>query len=182
MTASSMAVAARWARRVTAAALCDVNESRVKQAATDSPLPAFPAVETRSTRIVDVSTTSYLLTYSTSTTRRRRTSHSQRGGRRPRGDVSPTSRVVEFHTARSIKMWRLASLEPPSITPAHKEQSIGSTRGSQKQRSNTSIRPYWQRRRPVVDGSRARTRRPRRTGVDGISRCVSGLFGHGVRR
>ena len=59
--------------------------------------PAFPAFETRSSRL-DGSTRRLTLTYSTSTTRRRRASHSQRGSRRLRGEV-PHRKVEYFHTA-----------------------------------------------------------------------------------
>ena len=59
----------------------------------------------------------------------------------------------------------LAALEPPSITPAHEEEFIGSTRGSRRgmqQRSNSSTRSSRRRRRPRVDEPRGRARRPRR--------------------
>ena len=55
------------------------------------------------------------LTYSPGTMRRRRAPHSQRGGRRPRGDVSPTGRV--FHTARSIKV---GASQPSNRRPCHR--------------------------------------------------------------
>ena len=99
------------------------------------------------------------LTYSPGTMRRRRAPHSQRGGRRPRGDVSPTGRV--FHTARSIKFGALWAFEPPSIAP-DQEEFIRGCRGSPdaQPRSNTSIRSSRRRRRPRVDEPRARTRRP----------------------
>ena len=63
-----------------------------QEGSTDWPLPAFPcSSETRSRR-VDVSTTR-LLTYSTSTTRRRRTSHG--AGRRSRNTA--TQAVIRQH-------------------------------------------------------------------------------------
>ena len=65
-------------------------------AISDLLLPAFPAFETRSSRL-DGSTRRLTLTYSTSTTRRRRASHSQRGSRL-RGEV-PHRKVEYFHTA-----------------------------------------------------------------------------------
>ena len=120
------------------------------------------------------------LTYSPGTMRRRRAPHSQRGGRRPRGDVSPTGRV--FHTARSIKV---GASQPSNRRPCHRiRRNLYEAVATRRTHSHAVIRQKFisttaavPRRRP-----RARTRRPRRAGVDGISRGGGGLFGHGVRR
>ena len=101
-----------------------------------------------------------LLTYSTSTTRRRRAPHSQRGGRRPRGDVSPTGRV--FHTARSIKV---GASQPSNRRPCHRiRRNLYEAVATRRTHSHAVIRQKFisttaavPRRRP-----RARTRRPRR--------------------
>ena len=60
-------------------------------------LPSYPAFETRSRRLDGSTRRLRTLTYSTSTMRRRRASHSQRGSRL-RGEV-PHRKVEYFHTA-----------------------------------------------------------------------------------
>ena len=100
------------------------------------------------------------LTYSPGTMRRRRAPHSQRGGRRPRGDVSPTGRV--FHTARSIKV---GASQPSNRRPCHRiRRNLYEAVATRRTHSHAVIRQKFisttaavPRRRP-----RARTRRPRR--------------------
>ena len=69
-------------------------------------LPAFPAFETRSRRLDGSTRRLRTLTYSTSTMRRRRASHSQRGSRRLRGEV-PHRKVEYFTRPRSMEMYIL---------------------------------------------------------------------------
>ena len=78
------------------------------------------------------------LTYSTSTTRQRRAPHSQRGGRRPRGDVSPTGRV--FHTARSIKV---GASQPSNRRPCHRiRRNLYEAVAARRTHSHAAIRQY----------------------------------------
>ena len=69
-------------------------------------LPSYPAFETRSRRLDGSTRRLRTLTYSTSTTRRRRASHSQRGSRRLRGEV-PHRKVEYFTRPRSMEMYIL---------------------------------------------------------------------------
>ena len=77
-------------------------------------LPSYPAFETRSRRLDGSTRRLRTLTYSTSTMRRRRASHSQRGSRRLRGEV-PHRKVEYFTRPRSMEMYILGGNTSPCV-------------------------------------------------------------------